>query len=161
MLVYNRPAVQIPASFVVGPAACAEFMRQNRLYGMVEDLLSTVNVKSIDALHNPAEQIMQIMQSMPMPDMLRIQVQDAYQSLGGGPVMVWPVSSSSMVFQSYDDANRQSFLMAENLEEVLAAIKTLWLPLFSPMAIFFRELNCQRHRDARMAIAVQRFMALY
>jgi phosphoenolpyruvate synthase/pyruvate phosphate dikinase len=39
---------------------------------------------------------------------------------------------------------------------IIQAIQTWWASLFEATAIYYRELNGQRHRDARVTVVAQR-----
>jgi len=60
--------IQIPASFVVTPAAYRAFMDKKRLDEVVDGLLVGIDVKQIEALQWPSAQIKDIIQSAPVPE---------------------------------------------------------------------------------------------
>jgi pyruvate, water dikinase len=147
--------LQVPASFVLTEAAYQEFIHQTRLDEVVEGLLKEVNVKDIDALKEPAAQIRQIIYAALMPKSLQTQIQRAYQRLGCGRVVLWPVTTPYEMLHPTGGRYPRPFLEAEGFEGVLQAIKSWWASLFGVEAVFYRELYGQKHSDIRTVLAVQ------
>lgn len=150
----SSPVIQIPASLVVTAAAYREFMDRMRLDEVVEGLLEGVNVKRIEDLYEPATQIKKIVHSAPIAEPLYSSIVEGYQGLGDGAKLVYPVSMPHELLHGSTRYPEFSHLTAADQQEMLEAIKTWWASLFEPTAIFFRELNGQSHRDARIAVAV-------
>jgi pyruvate, water dikinase len=148
--------LQVPASFVLTEAAYQEFIHQTRLDEAIEGLLMGVNVKDIDALKEPAAQIRQIISAALMPKSLCAQIQGAYQWLGRGRVVLWPVITPYEMLHPTAGRHQRPFLEAEGFDGVLQAIKSWWAALFGVEAVFYRELYEQKHSDIRTVLAVQR-----
>jgi phosphoenolpyruvate synthase/pyruvate phosphate dikinase len=130
-------------------------MRKNRLHEVIEGLLTGVNVKDIDALKEPTAQIRQIISAALMPKSLCAQIQEAYQRLGCGRVVLWPITTPYEMPYSAGGRHQRPFLEAEGIDGVLRAIKAWWAALFSVEAVFYRELYGQKHSDIRTVLAVQ------
>jgi len=96
----------------------------------VEGLLSGVNIKHIDELLRPANQIREVIRSSPLPDQL-------YDGILEG-------------------CRQFPYLQAAGPEGILDAIRSWWASLFDSAAIFYRELNGQRHHDASITVAAQK-----
>jgi phosphoenolpyruvate synthase/pyruvate phosphate dikinase len=106
-------------------------------------------------LKNPAAQIRQIIYAALMPKSLCTQVQKAYQRLGCGRVVLWPVTTPYEMLHPTGGRHQRPFLEAEGFDGVLQAIKSCWASLFSVEAIFYRELYGQNHSGIRTVLAVQ------
>jgi phosphoenolpyruvate synthase/pyruvate phosphate dikinase len=53
------------------------------------------------------------------------------------------------------ECQRFPYLEAKGPEEIVEAIRSWWASLFESTAIFYREVKGQKHRDARITVAVQ------
>jgi pyruvate,water dikinase len=151
--------IQIPASLVVTGAAFREFMRKNRLDEVVEGLLAAVDVKSMEELQSPAVQIQEIIHSSPLPEQVCEHILEGCREIGHGPTMVWPVTMPFEMIRFSQQCQRSPYLKASGPLGVIQAIRTWWASLFEAAAIFYRELNGQRHRDVRITLAAQRLPA--
>jgi pyruvate,water dikinase len=151
----SSTVIQIPASFVVTPAAYREFMDKNRLDEVVDGLLEGANVKQIETLQRPSAQIKDIIQSAPIPEPVYSYLKEGFKALGGGIAIVWPVSLPNELLHPPNVPERCPYLQAVGLREAIGAIKTWWASLFDPSAIFYRELYGQEHRDTGITVAAQ------
>ncbi len=149
--------IQIPSSLVVTAAAFREFMRKNRLDEVVEGLLAGVDLKSLEELQSPAAQIQEIIHSSPLPEQVGDHILQGCRELGPGTTIVWPVA---MPFELVHFSHEFPYLEASSSRGIIQAIRTWWASLFESTAIFYRELNGQKHRDARITVAAQRRPAL-
>jgi pyruvate,water dikinase len=151
----SPPVIQIPASLVVTADAFREFMRNNRLDEVVEGLLQGVNVKQIEAILNPSSQIQQIIRTSPLPGGIYDGILNGCREMGYGAMVVWPMNVPPEIF--YISKKHQQFPLREATgpEATIEVIREFWASLFDPAAIFYRELNGQLHRDARITLVVQ------
>jgi pyruvate,water dikinase len=138
---------------VVTAAAFREFMRKNRLDEVVEGLLAGVDLKSLEELQSPAAQIQEIIHSSPLPEQVCDHILQGCRELGHGTTIVWPVR---VPFELVHFSHEFPYLEASSSRGIIQAIRTWWASLFESTAIFYRELNGQRHRDARITVAAQR-----
>jgi pyruvate,water dikinase len=152
----SSPVIQIPASLVVTAAAYREFMVKNRLDQVVEGLLEGVDVKDIEELYRPATQIKDIIHAAPIPESIYAGIEEGCQGLGDGPTLVWPVTVPNELFPSSGEYRQRSYLMATDWKGVIEGIKIWWASLFEASAIFYRELNGQKHRNARIAVVASK-----
>jgi pyruvate,water dikinase len=148
--------IRIPPTVVVTAAAYREFMAKNRLDEVVAALLENVNVKQIDELHRPAAQIKDIIHSAPLPEPIYAGIEEGCQGLGDSSTLIWPVTMPYELFHISEEYHQSSYLMAADFEEIIEGIKSWWASLFEASAIFYRELNYQRHRDAKIAVAASK-----
>jgi pyruvate, water dikinase len=152
----SSTVIQIPASLVVTGAAFREFMRKNRLDEVVEGLLAGVDVKSLEELQSPAAQIQEIIHSSPLPERVYQRILEGCRNIGHGTALVWPVTMPFELVHFSQQCQRFPYLEASSSLGVIKAIRTWWASLFEANAIFYRELNSQRHRDAGITVAAQR-----
>jgi pyruvate,water dikinase len=144
---------------VVTAAAFREFMRKNRLDEVVEGQLAGVDVKSLEELQSPASQIQEIIHSSPLPEQAGEHILKACQEMGQGATIVWPVRVPFELVHFSQEYQRFPYLEASGPPGIIQAIRTWWASLFEATAIFYRELNGQRHRDAGITVAAQRMPA--
>jgi pyruvate,water dikinase len=152
--------IQIPPTLVVTAAAFREFMRKNRLYEVVEGLLSGVDVKSLEELQNPAAQIREIIHSSPLPEQVCDHILEGCREMGDGTAIVWPVTMPFELVHFSQGCQQIPYLEASGSLGIIQAIRTWWASLFEATAIFYRELNGQRHQNARITVAAQQTPAL-
>jgi pyruvate,water dikinase len=153
--VVSPPVFQIPASLVVTASAFREFMRKNRVDELVEGLLAEVDVKRLEELRHPAAQIQEVIRSSPLPDQVFDYILEGYREIGCGSTIVWPVTMPVELFHYSLEYQRFPYLEATGPEGTMEAIRSWWASLFEATAIFYREVNGQKHRDARITVAVQ------
>lgn len=152
----SPPVIQVPASLVVTAAAFREFMRKNRVDEVVEGLLESIDVQNLEELQHPAGQIQEVIKTSPLPDQVFESIMEGYDALGSGTTLIWPVAMPLEIFQYTREYQRFPYLEAEGLQETMGAIRSWWASLYDSIAIFYRELNGQRHRDAKITVAAQR-----
>ena len=152
----SPPVIQIPASLVVTAAAFREFMLKNRLDEVVEGLLAGVNAKRLEELQQPSAQIREVIRSSSLPDEVYHPILEGCLEMGYGATVVWPVIMPFELFHYSREYQQSPYLAAADPEEIMNAIRSWWASLFDSPAIYYRELSGQRHRDARITVAVQR-----
>jgi pyruvate,water dikinase len=155
----SSTVIQIPASLVVTGSAFREFMRKNRVDEVVEGLLAGVNVKSIEELQSPASQIQEIIRSSPLPEQVSEHIMEGCREIGHGAAVVWPLTMPFELAHFSQEYQEFPYLEASGSLGIIQAIRSWWASLFESTAIFYRELNDQRHRDARIMVAAQRTLA--
>jgi len=153
--VISPPVFQIPASLVVTASAFREFMRKNRVDEVVEGLLAGADVQYIEDLQHRAAQIQEIIRSSPLPDQVYNHILEGCREIGYGSTIVWPVTMPVELFHYSPEYQRFPYLEATGPEGAMEAIRSWWASLFESTAIYYREVNGQQHRDARITVAVQ------
>lgn len=153
--VMSPPVFQIPASLVVTASAFREFMRKNRLDEIVESLLGGADGKRLEDLQHPAAQIQEAICSSSLPDEVYNHILEGCREIGYGSSIVWPVTMPVELFHYSLEYQRFPYLEAKGPEEIVEAIRSWWASLFESTAIFYREVKGQKHRDARITVAVQ------
>jgi pyruvate,water dikinase len=144
---------------VVTAAAFREFMRKNRLDEVVEGLLAGVDLKSLEELQRPASQIQEIIHSSPLPEQVGEHILKACQEMGQGTTIVWPVRVPFELVHFSQGQQQIRYVEASGSRGIIQAIRTWWASLFESAAIFYRELNGKRHRDAGITVAARRMPA--
>jgi hypothetical protein len=81
------------------------------------------------------------------------------QEMGQGTIIVWPVRVPFELVHFFQEQHQIRWVEAFGSRGVIRAIRTWWAYLFESTAFFYRELNGQSHRDARITVAAHRMPA--
>ncbi|MDO6459827.1 phosphoenolpyruvate synthase [Granulosicoccaceae sp. 1_MG-2023] len=154
---------KVPAGFAVTTDAYAHFMQENRLFDLIDEQLSGIDPADADALTYAGGKVRAGIIHSNMPDDLCGHIIAAYEELealyGAKPdVAVRRSALPNDGKQGHMSAPQDSYLNVAGTRNLTATCKLVFASLFTDRAIARRIKAGQDHKDARIAVAVQKMV---
>ena len=150
--------IPVPSGFIVTSQTYFDFLEQTKIMDKIRALLQPVDINESKGLQQVAAQVMQVIQSAPMPKETAKEIKEAYRKMGGGLVAV----RSSATAEDLPDASfagqQSTFLNVQGEEAVVTAVQACWASLFEARAIFYRVQQNYDHFKVGVAVPVQKMI---
>jgi len=153
-----RERLPVPPGFVINSEGFGIFMKKNRMEEKISNLISDLNVDDYRRLSEVSGEIKRMFESSEMPDPLKKEIRDAYESLfvsreakevGGAAldfiragrdqinvaVRSSPITSPDSPFAG----QTESVLNVQGFSKLLESVKFCWSSLYTPRAICYRK----------------------
>lgn len=153
--------VTVPDGFAITTSAFHAFLAQNSLDEKISKILSNLKVDNLKALKKSADQIRELILQAPFPQQLINDISNAYDLLCGNEDISVAVRSSATAedLPGYSFAGQQdTYLNVQGIDNVLAAIKKVYMSLFSERAISYRAHHGFDHTKVGLSVGVQRMV---
>ena len=154
----TRAGIPVPPGFVVSTAAYRRFLIDTGLESALAERIKALDVDDGGALDLISAECRRAVETAEMPRAMALQIAEAYNELGGGPVAV----RSSATAEDLEDASfagqQSTFLNVVGPQAVIEAVKRCWASLFEARAMYYREQNGWGHIDVDLAVPVQRMV---
>ncbi len=151
-----RRYVNLPASYYIGADVFYDFLSKNNLYVYMNQ-----KYRPIEEFTTDYEQITQAYLQGQFPQQVSRQLQDILAQLKGQPVIVRSSSLLEDRFGTSFVGKYDSFFCpnqgndAENLRNLLHAIKQVYASTLNPAALLYRKNKGLLDYDERMAVLIQ------
>jgi len=153
--------IPVPPGFALSTAAFHAFVHDAGLERRISSALEGMSAGDVDAIGHASHAISEAMRFAPVPDVVRVEIEQNYAQLGhvagvdSPPVAV----RSSAVGEDSQDATfagqQETYLWVRGAEHVCDAVRDCWVSLYSPPAISYRlRLGSAAHQPA-MGVTVQ------
>jgi pyruvate,water dikinase len=153
--------VRVPPGFVVTTSAYRDFVAANGLSEQIEDLVRGVDHDDADALTAATDTIRERIRAGVLPDGLDELIAKAYSALGAGEDLYVAVRSSGTA-EDMGEASfaglYDSFLDVRGADDVVDAVRRCWASLWTTRCTSYRHRLGLDHRDAEVAVVVQRMV---
>jgi pyruvate,water dikinase len=153
--------IPVPGGFGVSTAAYRSFISEAGLEGTISAAMSRAKDGDVAAVGAASDAISKAMQSAPLPDAIRADVERAYGDLGelyGSPSVSVAVRSSAVGEDSAEATfagQQETYLWVQGAQHLCEAIQDCWASLYSPLAISYRAQLGDRAVEAAMGVTVQ------
>ena len=153
--------IPVPPGFALSAHAYRAFVEETGLDGAIAAALSRARPDDVDTLAAASKAIDEAMRFAPLPDVVRVEVAEAYAELARVTGEVEPavaVRSSALGEDSADASyagQQESFLWIRGAEQVCDAVRMCWVSLFTPQAISYRIALGEEGSEAAMGVTVQ------
>ncbi len=156
--------LSVPPGFVLTTTLYQHFLRSNRLDRVLTSALANLDPEDSRAVHSASEQIQAAIRSAVIAPKLEQQILDAYQELRlqPGGAMAAAVRPS---IPPTEGANRQTMghhttlLGVSGNQRLIQAIKNVWASLFTPRAIYYRQIHGVDQLGTGAAVLIQALVA--
>ena len=152
--------VPVPPGFTVTTPAYLEFISANNLDPIIDELLKGLDYELPDNVEEVSSKIHQLILDSEMPEQVRMEIENAYQSIGIG---VHVAVRSSGIAEDMGDASfaglYDSFLDIRGAENVVRAIQKCWASLWTARCLSYRNRLSIEHRQSLVAVVVQEMVA--
>lgn len=153
----------VPPGFAVTTDLFDAFIDAAGIRDEIRQSLSGIDVDDVDHVEQVAQQIRDQICSRPVPDELRRDTIEAYESLQAKFEQPAPVAvRSSATAEDLPDASfagqQDTYLWLSGQQAVLEHIRKCWASLYTSRAILYRLKNNIPEDDLSMAVAVQKMV---
>lgn len=156
-MIDQRFKLPTPAGFVITTNAFFNFIQHNRLKQTMDDLLSTVDILDINALHRRSDELKKIIIEAAVPPDVVSQIQQTFDSViltGASNPRVAVRSSAVGEDSSASFAGQYKTVLNADKETLLAAYKTVLASKYSPEALVYRINFGLTDMETPMAVLV-------
>ncbi len=149
----------VPRGFVVTADTYRSFIVEA---GIDEELFEAVDVDPEDsaALREAAETAHDLMLNTPLPESVRAEILERYESMGDGEEAFVAVRSSATAEDLPDAsfAGQQETFLNVRGDDLARRVKECWASLFTQRAIYYRQRKGFPHAEVDIAVVVQRMV---
>ena len=157
--------VRVPRGFATTADAYADFLAHGGLRGRIRDAIADLDVEDVTRLTRVGTEIRSWIEAHPIPAGLERDIRDAYDSLiATDPepdAVTWAVRSSATA-EDLPDASfagqQETFLNVGGVENILAAIRSVFASLYNDRAIAYRVHHGFDHDEVALSAGVQRMV---
>jgi phosphoenolpyruvate synthase/pyruvate phosphate dikinase len=146
----------VPEGFVISAAAYRQFISSA---AWLDDTISQLDHEDTARLEQQCVELRRRLCESPLPPEVALEIRTAVARLGNFPVAV----RSSSTFEDLADAafagQHDTYLNVSGEEAILGRVRACFASLWEARAVLYRHHHGFVHRDAHMAVAVQRQIA--
>jgi pyruvate, water dikinase len=155
--------IRVPGGFATTAEAFREFIGGNDLKSRIEERLSALDPKDVDALAACGKEIRSWILEAPFPKALEQEIRDCYQQLeietGGKASFAVRSSATAEDLPEASFAGQQeTFLNISGIDNVLEAIRHVFASLYNDRAISYRAHQGFAHDAVALSAAVQQMV---
>ncbi len=153
--------IKVPGGFATTANAYREFLRVNQLEDKIHQLLDQLNVDDVKALQQVGKAIRGAILAGELPSELQQAVDVAYQTMNLSSEQTVAVRSSATA-EDLPEASfagqQDTLLNVSGIDNIKAAIKTVYASLFTDRAIVYRAHHQFDHLQIAMSAGVQQMI---
>jgi len=154
--------VKVPGGFATTADAFREFLAHNALAERIGESLHGLDVEDVSALAATGERIRGWIAKASLPDAFEQSVRAAHEALIGANAHTAVAVRSSATAEDLPEASfagqQETYLNVVGIEDVLAAIKSVFASLYNDRAIAYRVHQDFAHEDVALSAGVQRMV---
>ena len=153
--------IPVPPGFAISTAAFEAFVAEASLEGRIDGALARVSAGDLEAIANASHAISEAMRFAPVPDVVRVEVEQHYAQIGHAAGVDSPpvaVRSSAIGEDSADATfagQQETYLWVRGVQHVCDAVRDCWVSLYSPPAISYRAHLGHSEGPPAMGVTVQ------
>jgi pyruvate,water dikinase len=157
--------VRVPRGFATTADAYRRFLEHDDLRGRIRHAIAELDVDDVTQLTHVGTEIRAWISGHPIPDDLERDIRSAYDRLvatdAEPDTVTWAVRSSATA-EDLPDASfagqQETFLNVGGIDNVLAAIRSVYASLYNDRAIAYRVHHGFDHDDVALSAGVQRMV---
>ncbi len=150
--------VTVPGGFATTAEAYRRFLSHDGLDKRIRSVLEDLDVDDIGALAEAGKNIRQWILKTELPDDLRGDIQQAWETMSGGNDVAVAVRSSATA-EDLPDASfagqQETFLNVRGFDNLIDAVHRVYASLFTDRAIAYREHQGFDHSLVALSVGVQ------
>src|SRR5437667_155551 len=156
----SKAGIRVPGGFATTADAVREFLDRSALAARIEARLKGLDADDVQALGRCGAEIRGWIEATPLPKQLQSEVAQAYEELTGGDEKVSVAVRSSATAEDLPDASfagqQETFLNIRGLDNVMAALRSVFASLYNDRAISYRCHRGFGHSSVALSAGVQR-----
>ncbi|MEV1130063.1 phosphoenolpyruvate synthase [Agromyces sp. NPDC049794] len=157
--------VRVPGGFATTAEAYRSFLSADGLYDRVKATVERLDTDDVAELARVGSSVRSWIEAQPFPDDLERDIRSAYAKLlendPDPDAVTWAVRSSATA-EDLPDASfagqQETFLNIAGIENILAAIRSVFASLYNDRAIAYRVHHGFEHHDVALSAGVQRMV---
>ena len=157
--------VSVPGGFATTADAYREFLAADGLYDRIKSVVEALDVSDVADLSRVGANVREWIEQQPLPAQVEADIRTAYATLVDNDPMPesvsWAVRSSATA-EDLPDASfagqQETFLNISGIDNVLAAVRSVFASLYNDRAIAYRVHNGFEHHDIALSAGVQRMV---
>ena len=150
--------VTVPGGFATTAEAYRRFLSHDGLDERIRGVLEDLDVDDVGALAEAGKTIRQWILNTELPDDLRGEIKQAWESMSGGNDVAVAVRSSATA-EDLPDASfagqQETFLNVRGFDNLIDAVHRVYASLFTDRAIAYREHQGFDHSLVALSVGVQ------
>ncbi len=158
----ERAGIDVPPGFVVRTDAFERFLAGLEREAQLRARVEALDAGDLDGIARVSRELRARLESEPLTEDLRLNIQDAYAALGAADGTPIVAVRSSATTEDAADASfaglQDTFLWVTEIEEVLRRIRSCWASLYSVESIGYRRARRFPEATVAMAVVVQRMV---
>ena len=170
---YNME-MPVPPGFIVNAETYKDFIERTNIKNKITQILSGLNVENNEELQNKANEVQKLIIATEIPDDIKEEVIDAYESMGISDEKtdasdlvkksedVFVAVRSSATAEDLPEASfagqQATFLNIKGNDDLVKAVRACWASLFTARAIYYRVKNNFDHMQVLIAVVVQKMV---
>src|SRR5207248_4776669 len=158
----SSAGIRVPRGFATTTAAFHEFLADNALAEKIAARLGEIDVDNVGALAKAGSDVRRWIADAPLPHAFVAEIGAAYAELEREtPGATFAVRSSATAEDTADASfagQQETFLNISGLENVLHAIKEVFVSLYNDRAIAYRVHHGYAHAEVGLSVGVQRMI---
>lgn len=157
--------VSVPGGFATTADAYRDFLAANGLYERIRSTVEALDVADVAELARVGATVREWIEQQPLPTAFEHDIREAYATLVSSdpePESVsWAVRSSATA-EDLPDASfagqQETFLNISGIDNILAAIRSVFASLYNDRAIAYRVHHGFDHHDVALSAGIQRMV---
>src|SRR5438445_6191010 len=156
----SKAGIRVPGGFATDAEAYREFIGQGGLKARIEARIDGLDPDDLESLASCGADIRGWIEATPFPEQLEAAIAQAYRELTGGDDSVSVAVRSSATAEDLPDASfagqQETFLNIRGLDNVMAALRSVFASLYNDRAISYRCHRGFGHSSVALSAGVQR-----
>lgn len=157
--------VRVPGGFATTADAFRAFLSEGDLYGRIKAAVEQLDTDDVAELARIGSSVRSWIEQQPFPDDLERDIRSAYAKLlendPDPDAVTWAVRSSATA-EDLPEASfagqQETFLNIGGIDNILAAIRSVFASLYNDRAIAYRVHHGFEHHDVALSAGVQRMV---
>jgi pyruvate,water dikinase len=147
--------ISVPPGFAVSAPAFRAFLAEAGLERTVAGHVARVDPGDVDSVDAASRAIAETLRSAPVPDGLRVELEERYTALGPGepPVAVRSSALGEDSAEATFAGQQETYLWVRGADHVCEALRDCWISLYSAPALSYRSRLTGR--EPAMGVTVQ------
>lgn len=154
-----RAGFPVPKGFCISTYAYRDFIAGSSQMDSLLEQLDKVSYDDLEQIRVLSQSIRKHMESLDMPDGIKISILDAWDGAGRHKAYAVRSSATAEDLPGASFAGQQeTYLNVKGEEKLLEAVKRCWSSLFTDRAISYRAKNGFSHRSVYLSVVVQQMV---
>jgi len=153
----SQAGFPVPPGFVILTSAYQQFLHDHPRGQDIIAQMNTVNVQDMHSVERASVVIHDIINDLPLGDILEQQIFQAFDALGAEYVAVRSSATAEDSSVASWAGELETYLNTTR-DTLLVNVKKCWASLFSPRAIFYRIENALQDAEVHVAVVVQKMV---
>jgi len=149
----------VPPAFVITAQAFRRFLIETGIEETLFNKLYNIDVDNSKLLESVAEDVIELVMSVRMPEYLEKEIQESYDTMGKDVVVAVRSSATAEDLPDASFAGQQeTYLNIKGQKNLMEAVQMCWASLYGARAIYYRAKQGFDDRNVDIAVVVQKLV---